>query len=71
MRRGGTRGIHLEQFIQAMEDPSTRLTYSALSGVRKQSVEDVERLFGPGVISFMKMKLNLIFGSCSQLEMVC
>ena len=54
MRRGGTRGIHLERFVQALEDPSTGLTYSALSGVRKQSVEDVERLFGPGVISFMK-----------------
>lgn len=54
MRRGGTRGIHLERFVQALEDPSTGLTYSALSGVRKQSVEDVECLFGPGVISFMK-----------------
>ena len=54
LRRGGTRGIHLERFVQALEDPSSGLTYSALTGVRKQSVEDVERLFGPGVISFMK-----------------
>lgn len=54
LRRGGTRGIHLERFVQALEDPSSGLTYSALSGVRKQSVEDVERLFGPEVISFMK-----------------
>jgi hypothetical protein len=62
LRRGGTRGIHLERFVQALEDPSSGLTYSALNGVRKQSVEDVERLFGPGVISFMKrnqMKLNM------------
>ena len=40
--------------MQALEDPSSGLTYSALTGVRKQSVEDVERLFGPGVISFME-----------------
>ena len=51
MRRGGTRGI---QFVQTLEDPSSGWTYSALTGVIKQSVEDVERLFGPGVISFMK-----------------
>lgn len=37
-----------------MEDPSSGLTYSALTWVRKQSVEDVEHLFGPGVASFME-----------------
>ena len=42
--------------MEALEDPSTGLTYTALTGVRKQSVEDVERLFGPGVISFMEEK---------------
>ena len=40
--------------MQALEDPTSGLTYSALTGVRKQSVEDAERLFGPGVISFME-----------------
>lgn len=30
------------------------MTFPALSGARKQSVEDVERLFGQGVIDFMK-----------------
>ena len=40
--------------MQALEDSSSGLTYSALTGVRKQSVEDVECLFGPGVISFME-----------------
>lgn len=43
----------MERFVQALEDSSSGLTYTALTGVRKQSVEDVERLFGPGVISFM------------------
>ena len=37
-----------------MNDPTTGLTYPALSGIRKQSVEDVERLFGEGVIVFME-----------------
>ena len=54
MRQGAARDIHLERFVQALEDPSSGLTYTALTGVRKQSVEDVERLFGAGVIEFMK-----------------
>ena len=33
--RGGTRGIHLQRFVQALEDPASGLTYSALTGVRK------------------------------------
>lgn len=37
-----------------MEDPTTGLTYPALTGIRKQSIEDVERLFGEGVIDFME-----------------
>ena len=37
-----------------MQDPSTGLTYPSLTGIRKQSVEDVERLFGLGVIKFME-----------------
>ena len=36
-----------------MHDTSAGLTYSAFSGVRKQSVEDVERLFGQSVIAWM------------------
>ena len=32
------------------------MTYTALSGVRKQSVEDVERLFGDSVINWMEIK---------------
>ena len=42
--------------MEALEDPSTGLTYPALTGVRKQSVEDVERLFGQNLINFMKQK---------------
>ncbi len=46
--------IRLEYFVEALRDPATGLTYPALTGVRKQSVEDVERLFGEGVIKFME-----------------
>ena len=39
-----------------MHDPSAGLTYCALSGVRKQSVEDVDRLFGQSLIDWMGRK---------------
>lgn len=42
--------------MEALNDPATGLTYTALSGVRSQSVEDAERLFGKGVIEFMEAK---------------
>ena len=48
--------IRLETFVEALQNPSTGLTYPALTGVRKQSVLDVERLFGQGVIDFMDAK---------------
>ena len=54
LRRGCVRNIGLERFVGALEDTKTGLTYPALTGVRKQSVEDVERLFGQGVIDFME-----------------
>ena len=54
LRRGAVEDIGLETFVEALKDPSTGLTYPALTGVRKQSVDDVERLFGEGVIKFME-----------------
>ena len=48
------KDVGLEKFIEALKDPSTGLTYPALTGVWKQSVEDAERLFGEGVIKFME-----------------
>ena len=35
MRQGAAKDIHLERFVQALEDPSSGLTYAALTGVRK------------------------------------
>ena len=48
--------MHLERFAEALEDPSSGLTYAALTGQNKQSVRDAERLFGRGVVDFMKWK---------------
>ena len=48
--------MNLERFEEALHDPTSGLTYTALSGIRKQSVEDVERLFGDPLISWMEKK---------------
>ena len=39
-----------------MEDSSSGLTYPALTGERKQSVRDVERLFCSDLLAFMRQK---------------
>jgi len=46
----------LERFEEALHHPASGLTYPALSGIRKQSVEDVERLFGQPLIDWMVHK---------------
>ncbi len=46
--------VGLERFVEALPDKEAGLTYPALTGIRKQSVQDVERLFGSGVIAFME-----------------
>ena len=46
----------MERFEEALHDPSAGLTYTALSGIRKQSVEDVERLFSDSVVRWMEKK---------------
>lgn len=48
------KSIGLEKFVEALYDPEAELTYTALTGVRKQSVADVERLFSSKVIAFME-----------------
>ena len=52
MGQGGPCEIHLERFEEALHDFAAGLTYSALSGIRRQSVEDVERMFGQIVIGY-------------------
>ena len=53
---GGPREVRLERFVEALQDDDLGLTYPALVGTRKQSVEDVERLFGESLIQFMERK---------------
>ncbi len=54
LRQGCAKDIRLEKFMEALQELNTGLTYPALTGIRKQSIEDVEQLFGYGVIEFME-----------------
>ena len=42
--------------MEALSDPSSKLTYASLTGERKQSVEDAERLLSTDMANFMKKK---------------
>lgn len=53
-RSGGPDQIQLERFVEALSEPSSGLTYPALTGSRKQSVIDAERFFSPDLAEFMK-----------------
>lgn len=53
---GGPENLQVQRFCEAAQDPSSGLTYSALTGVKKQSVGDVERLLSSEVAKFMEKK---------------
>ena len=55
-RSGGPDDINLARFMDALYDPEARLTYTALTGERKQSVKDAERLFSTSMLAFMEKK---------------
>ena len=55
-KSGGPDKLQLECFVEALSDPSSGLMYPALTGARKQSVVDAERLFNPDLTAFMKQK---------------
>ena len=55
-RHGDPHKIRLERFEEVLHDTTAGRTYPALSGIRKQSVEDVERLFSPSLILWMENK---------------
>ena len=46
----------MEHFAAALQDPASGLTYQALTGQRKQSVRDAERLFSADLARYMKSK---------------
>ena len=56
LRQGGYADVQLKRFEETLHDSSSGLTYTALSGVCKQSVEDVERLFGDLLTNWMEGK---------------
>ena len=53
-RSGGPKELNLLCFKEAYDDTTTGLTRAALTGERKQSVVDAERLLGPNVAEFMR-----------------
>ncbi len=55
-RNGGPDDIEVEHYMEALKDETSRLTYSALVGLRKQSVSDAERLFSLPLAHFMERK---------------
>jgi hypothetical protein len=54
LRDGLIPGIDLRYLKRALHDPTTGLTYEALTGKNKQSVPDCESMISPGVITFLE-----------------
>ena len=52
--KGGLEGMELKGFDDAMMDSSTGLTHAALTGERKQSVGDAERMLSFLVAKFLR-----------------
>ena len=55
-RRGGPDKLQMDRFTEALYDEDAGMTFPALTGQRKQSVQDAEILFSEGVEGFMKRK---------------
>lgn len=55
-RNGNNAELNYEAFVEAMRSPNTGLTYTALTGKRKQSVVDAERLLSYHVADFFREK---------------
>jgi len=53
-RSGSIRGVNLCYFRDALHDPSTGLTYKALTGKQNQSVPHCEEIFSRGVLEFIQ-----------------
>ena len=49
LRMGQFPNVDLTAFVEAMHSPDTGLTYTALTGKRKQSVPDAEKLLSSAV----------------------
>ena len=51
------RLIQAGKIVNAVDSPDSHLTYSSLTGLQKQSVGDVERIFKSHLIMGVTMKL--------------
>ena len=54
LRMGQFPNVDLTAFVEAMHSPDTGLTYTALTGKRKQSVPDAEKLLSSAVAKWCK-----------------
>ena len=59
LRLGSPSDVRLERFVEAVQVPESGLTHTALVGSHKQSVEDVERLFGLALSSWRKSSIPM------------
>ena len=55
-RRGDPDQLKLERFTEALYDERANLTFTALTGRRKQSIRDVEIVFSSSIADFMSRK---------------
>ena len=55
-REGRNKDIQLQRFEEALKDSKSGLTYTALTGARKQSVSDSERLFSSSLCQWFRNK---------------
>lgn len=53
VRNGAVSGFDLRALVKCMHDPFTGLTYTALTGKRKQNVEDAEKLLSTTVANWL------------------
>ena len=54
LRKGHIPNVDVQAFVKAMHDPTTGLTYTGLTGKRKQSVGDAEKLLSPPVGKWLR-----------------
>ena len=55
-RAGGPKELQLERFADALQDPSSGLTFLAFTGQRKQSIRDAESLLSKSMVAYMEKK---------------
>lgn len=54
VRNGGDASLNYEAFNDVLKDPGSGLTYTALTGKRKQSLKDAERLLSYHVVASLE-----------------